>query len=143
MAGFVSGEGCFSSSIKKSPTSKLGETSWLRFIVTQHKRDQGLMNSFVNFFGGCGKINQDTRTVYYVVQKLSDLTDIIIPFFAQYSLQGVKVKDFEDFTRVAKLMESRAHLTKEGLEEIRKIKDGMNTLRKEICFRRYLDGIVV
>jgi hypothetical protein len=98
--------------------------------VTQHKRDQGLMNSFVNFFGGCGKINQDTRTVYYVVQKLSDLTDIIIPFFAQYSLQGVKVKDFEDFTRVAKLMESRAHLTKEGLEEIRKIKDGMNTLRK-------------
>jgi len=35
--------------------------------------------------------------VYYVVQKLSDLTNIIIPFFDKYPLQGVKVKDFEDF----------------------------------------------
>ena len=130
MAGFVSGEGCFSLSIKKSVSSKLGETAWLRFIVTQHKRDQGLINSFVNFFGDRGKINQDSRTVYYVVQRLSDLTENIIPFFDKYSLQGVKVKDFEDFKKVSKLMKSRAHLTKEGLEEIRKIKSGMNTLRQ-------------
>lgn len=98
--------------------------------MTQHKRDQGLINSFVNFFGDRGKINQDSRTVYYVVQRLSDLTENIIPFFDKYSLQGVKVKDFEDFKKVSKLMKSRAHLTKEGLEEIRKIKSGMNTLRQ-------------
>jgi hypothetical protein len=98
--------------------------------VTQHKRDQVLINRFVNFFGGCGKINQDSRAVYYVVQKLSDLNSTIIPFFDKHSLLGVKVKDFEDFKKVAKLMESRTHLTKEGLDEIRKIKSGMNTLRK-------------
>lgn len=32
------------------------------------------------------------------------------------TLQGVK--DFEDFKRVTKLMENKAHLTKEGLSQI-------------------------
>ena len=43
---------------------------------------------------------------------------------------GVKVKDFEDFKYVSVLMKNKNHLTKEGLEEIRKIKSRMNTLRK-------------
>jgi len=90
------------------------------------------MNSFVNFFGlSCGKINQDSRSqaAYYVVQKLSDLTEKIIPFFDKYPLLlGVKVKDFEDFKRVANLM--KLNLTKEGLEEIREIRLNMNSLRK-------------
>ncbi len=91
------------------------------------------MNSFVNFFG-CGKINQDSRSgaVYYVVQKLSDLTEKIIPFFDKYPLLGVKVKDFEDFKRVANLMKSNAHLTQPGLEEIREIRLNMNSLRKAV-----------
>ena len=59
-AGFSTGEACFSLSLKKSPSSKLGETAWLRFIITQHIRDKYLINSFVNFFG-CGKINQDSQ----------------------------------------------------------------------------------
>jgi LAGLIDADG endonuclease len=80
--------------------------------------------------GFAGKIILGSQAVYYVVQKLSDLTDIIIPFFDKYPLQGVKVKDFEDFKHAAKLMESNAHLTEEGLEEIRKIILGMNTFRK-------------
>lgn len=90
------------------------------------------MNSFVNYFG-CGKINQDSRSgaLYYVVQKLSDLTEKIIPFFEKHSLLGIKVKDFEDFKRVANLMKSNAHLTPSGLEEIRKIRLNMNSLRKE------------
>jgi hypothetical protein len=89
------------------------------------------MNSFVNFFG-CGKINQDSRSqaAYYVVQKLSDLTENIIPFFDKHPPVGVKVKDFEDFKQVAELMKSNAHLTKEGLEKIREIRLNMNSLRK-------------
>ena len=39
---------------------------------------------------------------------------------------GVKSKDFYDFKRAAELMKNGAHLTPEGLEEIRLIKMGMN-----------------
>lgn len=38
LAGFTSGDGCFSVSIIKSKAI-LGETSWIRFILTQHSRD--------------------------------------------------------------------------------------------------------
>jgi hypothetical protein len=87
------------------------------------------MKSLKTYFG-CGKINQGSKATYFVVQRLSDLIDIIIPFFDKHPIIGDKVLDYEDFKRAAELMNSKAHLTKEGLEQIRKIKSGMNTLRK-------------
>jgi len=45
-------------------------------------------------------------------------------------LQGTKALDFADFKRAAELIENKAHLTPEGLEEIRKIKMGMNSKRE-------------
>jgi hypothetical protein len=61
----------------------------------------------------------------FYVGKLSDLHQKIIPFFSRYPIIGVKAKDFEDLSKVALLMQSKAHLTKEGLEQIQKIKAGM------------------
>jgi hypothetical protein len=43
--------------------------------------------------------------------------------------RSVKIKDFEDFSEVVKLIESKAHLTEEGLEKINEIRSGMNSLR--------------
>ena len=43
---------------------------------------------------------------------------------------GKKILDFEEFCKVAELMQNKAHLTQSGLEEIRIIKAGMNTGRK-------------
>ena len=40
---------------------------------------------------------------------------------------GKKILDFEEFCKVAELMQNKAHLTQLGLEAIRKIKAGMNT----------------
>lgn len=50
----------------------------------------------------------------------------IIPFFQKYPILGVKSLDFEDWCRVAKLINNKVHLTKEGFKTIRKIKAGMN-----------------
>lgn len=128
IAGFTAGEGCFSVSVIKSK-AKLGKTSWIRFILTQHTRDLSLMKSLETYFG-CGKINQDSKATYFVVQRLCDLTNIIIPFFDKHPIVGAKVLDYEDLKRVAELMNSKAHLTREGLEQIQQIKSGMNTLRR-------------
>lgn len=128
IAGFTAGDGCFSVSVIKSK-AVLGETSWIRFILTQHSRDFKLMEALASYFG-CGKVNQDSKAAYLVVQRLSDIKDIIIPFFDRYTLVGEKTKDYADFKSVANLMVVKAHLTKEGLETIRNIKNGMNTKRK-------------
>jgi hypothetical protein len=44
----------------------------------------------------------------------------------------VKSKDFEDWVKAADIIRSKAHLTKEGLEQIRVIKDGMNRSRENV-----------
>jgi hypothetical protein len=64
--------------------------------------------------------------VNFVVSRFSDITEKIIPFFDKYPLVGVKRLDYLDFVKVAELMKEKAHLTAEGLEQIRVIKAGMN-----------------
>lgn len=67
--------------------------------------------------------------VDYVVTKLTDITDKVLPLFHKNPIQGVKYLDFLDFVSVVKLMNNKIHLTEEGLDQIRKIKAGMNRQR--------------
>jgi len=47
----------------------------------------------------------------------------------KYPIKGVKLKDYMDFKKAAALMQSKAHLTKEGFEEILSLKQYMNRKR--------------
>ena len=80
---------------------------------------------------GCGTIRKHSQYAdVLVVTKLSDLTNLIIPFFDKYKIFGVKYVDYQDFKKVAELMRNGEHLTFEGLEKIRLIKTKMNRGRK-------------
>ena len=118
--------------ITKSKLDKVGFVLSLKFIIAQDSRDQVLMNSLVNYFG-CGilKVSLKTSMLYFTVHKFADLRDKIIPFINKYPLQGSKTLNFVDFCKVAELMNNKAHLTSSGLEEIRKIRSGMNNGRIE------------
>lgn len=59
----------------------------------------------------------------------SDINNKIIPFFEKNKLLGVKLLDYLDWCKVAKLMNNGSHLTQEGLTKILDIKSGMNTGR--------------
>ena len=115
--------------IPKSSTHSLGQWVILVFVITQHQRDQQLLFCIVKNLG-CGKVYKKGEGLYYRVFKLSDITEKIIPFFKKYPILEVKALDFKDFCLVAEIMMDKKHLTKEGLEQIRKIKAGMNTGRK-------------
>lgn len=64
-----------------------------------------------------------------MVTGLGDILEKIIPFFENNPLIGAKLKDFHDFVKVAKMMQNKVHHTREGIEAIRTIKDGMNSKR--------------
>jgi len=90
------------------------------------------MRSLVNYFG-IGRYvpassNKDLGN--FEVIKLSDNMDKIIPFFVRYPILGMKSQDFKDFCQVVQLMSNGAHLTEDGLAEIREIKAGMNRGRE-------------
>jgi hypothetical protein len=131
IAGFTDAEGCFFIAHKKSQASKLGETVWLKFILTQHSRDENLLKNLIEIFG-CGRFVAKNTKEYgeFIVEKYSDIRDKIIPFFEKYPLYGIKKENYLDFKKVSELINNKSHLTLEGLEQIKQIKSGMNKYRK-------------
>ena len=130
MTGFTEGEGCFLINLQNSPRNKLKERVKLTFSLTQHLRDEALTRSLIKYFH-CGNVYKNRETFEYRVTKFSDIENKIIPFYKKYPILGVKLKDFEDFCKAAELMKNKAHVTKDGLEKIRKIKAVMNTGREK------------
>jgi LAGLIDADG endonuclease len=130
VSGFVSGEGNFDVGIKKKLKNKIGYEVYLRFRITQHKKDKNLMELIINYLGA-GRLEIQTKNpvVIIVISKISDINQKIIPFFNQFPICGIKTLDYLDWCKVAKLITNKSHLTNEGLEEIRKIKSGMNANR--------------
>jgi hypothetical protein len=53
----------------------------------------------------------------------------IIPFFEKHPLWSSKRANYLDFKKVASMISAKEHLTQEGLNEIRLVKDGMNQKR--------------
>lgn len=131
MGGFTAGEGCFSIRITKSSTAKTGYQVQLRFQITQHSIDKVFMSRLKNFWG-CGKVflRFSENKVDFQILKFKDLSDKVIPFFQSIPLQGVKSKDFTDFCKAVDIMKVKGHLTNEGLDQLRKLKAGMNRGRK-------------
>ncbi len=130
MAGFVSGEGCFLIQMAKYGKDKLDGVS-LSFKVSQHLRDELLLRSFISFFG-CGLFNYhgvNSKSGVFITRKFTDISDKIVPFFKNHEIRGIKRKDFEDWSKAVELIRAKAHLTEAGVEKIRGIKSGMNTLR--------------
>ena len=128
-AGFTDAEGCFFVTVRESGKSKLKEAVSLRFILTQHLRDEELIRSFITILG-CGRyIYRANQCGEFIVEKFADIYTKIIPLFEVYKLHGKKRYDFEDFRKVAILMKNKDHLTLSGLNEIKKIKSNMNRKR--------------
>ena len=97
MAGFVSGDGSFYLTIRKSQELIVGYRAEIGFQITQHSRDQVFMESFIPYFNS-GKLKKDSRNsvVYFTVSNFTHLIEIIIPFFQEHKILGVKLLDFED-----------------------------------------------
>ena len=128
LAGFAAGEGSFLCTIFKSKT-KLGEAVKLCFKLTQHSRDEQLMKSLVEYLG-CGNVYRYKEVVEFKITKFDDLNDKVIPFFQRIPLKGIKLLDYLYFVKIMELMKKKGHITASTLDQISKIKAGMNQRRE-------------
>ena len=130
ISGFVSAEGNFDVRMP-STNSKLGHRVQLRFRISQHSRDIRLMEKIVEYFGS-GKIYKynGKSAVSFSIVDFADITNIIIPFFNQSPIIGVKLYDYIDWCKIHNLIINRSHFTVEDIISIRDIKTGMNRGRK-------------
>lgn len=116
-------------SIYKSVKSKLGFAVQLVFKITQHSRDQELLEGIAKFFA-CGRVEKRrTKACDLTINSLDSLEKKVLPFLSKYPLFGSKFLDYEDFFKVVEIMRTKNHLTEEGLQKIKNIKANMNTKR--------------
>ena len=120
--GFVDGEGCFYILNSRRIACE--------FQVSQKAR--AVLDKMQEFFG-CGYVKpkyDKAGTYVYLVKKVSDLSNTIVPFFEDNPLV-VKHAQFARFARAVELQSKKLHLTKEGKEEIARLKLGSSeTIRQ-------------
>ena len=84
--------------IQANVAHTLGCQVLIEFQLTQHVRDEQLMNSLIKFFD-CGKIDKAKirpNVVNFIVTKFKYITQNIIPLFQKNPIKGVNAKDFAD-----------------------------------------------
>lgn len=142
LAGFTDGDGCFSVTIHRSKYRKIGWNINPLFQVYQHKTNPFVLNLLKDEFGVGYISNKGGNPLcsVYCVDRISDLIDVIIPFYREYKLIGKKYVDFCTFALIVEGIANKKHLNPQGFVELAKHAFSMNTKGKG---RKYtLDEII-
>lgn len=134
IAGFTSGDGSFVVNLNTRAARAQNnlKLASLEYTFHLHLKDADVLIGLIKYFNLNNKvvILKNINSVFIHVRKFEDLQKIVIPFFDNYPIRGLKFLDFLDFKKVAKLIKDKSHLTLEGYSEILKIKSNMNQNRK-------------
>nr|YP_010715988.1 hypothetical protein P2Y88_mgp03 [Paraisaria gracilioides]WDE74386.1 hypothetical protein [Paraisaria gracilioides] len=103
LAGFTSAEGSFMIRVLNSPNHKLNKKIQLEFNLSQHVRDEILMRAIANYFQA-GSVSINRNASIFRVVNFSELTEIILPIFINYPIQGIKYFDYLYFLRAAEII---------------------------------------
>jgi len=135
LAGFADGEGSFNVSFRKRYDYKIPWKISLCFNISQ--KDSVILSQFKKHLK-CGTIRERKHDGiwYYEVNNFNAIRTNVIPFFQRFGfLSAKKKRDFSKFQKIAKLIETKDHLTILGIEEILEIRKEMNDGGK----RKYSD----
>jgi hypothetical protein len=128
IVGLTEGEGCFLVSIRKDFRIEL------RFFITQAIGNKPLLEKVQDFFGA-GSVYQKSHSkgklpaYVFEVARRSEVYNVIIPFFQEHKLKGIKAKSFAAFEEIASIVKGRQDtrkITLEELEYITSLRSGMN-----------------
>jgi len=140
VSGFTSGEGSFHIVVNQKSKSKPG-VLFARMGLHLHVRDQDVFKGLASYFTLYNteisnittykKIGIRKRSASLQYSQISDLVNIIIPFFNKYPILGKKGLDFSDFQKVCDMIKTKKHQTSPSVfQQILKIKSGINLNRK-------------
>ena len=126
-SGLIDGEGSFSIVVDRNKTRKLGWRVQLKFQIGLHTKDLNLLYLLQQYLGDIGSIHlaRNRDIVNYSIDSNEDLNKLII-HLEKYQLLTQKAADFLLFKQAVKLVNNKAHLTVEGLNQIVNIKASMN-----------------
>ena len=133
IVGLTDGEGCFYVNIANSSLYHSGARVDLNFYIKMKEKDKKLLEKVKNSLQ-CGNVyfqkeqrQNHTQCYRYTVGSHRDIIGVVIPFFKKHPLQSAsKQKSFKAFCRIVKIVQTKKHLTKSGVKQIRILKACMN-----------------
>lgn len=133
VVGFVDGEGCFCVPISRHTTLRQRREVRPTFEIELREDDLPILQKIQRVLG-CGKIYHLTYHRYekwrphvkLTVTKMSEIQEILIPFFTKHPLQAKKRKSFVIFKRIVRMVARKEHLTPRGLDNILTLRNRMN-----------------
>jgi hypothetical protein len=98
------------------------------YKVELHSRELPLLYHIQDFFGGVGNVHvSSTRSLArYCVVGISDLVNNVSPHFTKFELVGSKQPNFIVWSKILTLVNSKSHLTPDGLNQIRELSLNLN-----------------
>ena len=128
IAGYVDGEGSFSVTVNRNPTSRFKLQLVPEFHVSQNG-DRREVLDLIQKRLDCGYIKRNGRkdqVMVFVVRRRQDLIMRVIPFFERNPLISSKQKEFETFVTVVRAMAAGEQLERLGLGQMLKLGLSMN-----------------
>ncbi len=136
-AGFVDGEGSFHLTFRRRQDYKL---PWKVSLCLNVSQKDKVILALLKRHLQCGELRYKSDDVWmYEVNNLNAIRSNVIPFFRRFGfLSAKKKRDFAIFQQMADLMASGAHLNREGIEALLKLRLTMNDGEK----RKYSDDMI-
>jgi hypothetical protein len=142
IVGFVDGEGCFSISVVRNASCRLGWQVQHEFSVTQASSSRVALELLQREFE-CGTVIENRRhdnhreaLLRFSVKRRTDLVSRVVPFFEEHPLRTAKRADFKRFAAVLHQMQHGRHLDEVGLQSIARETEQMNRRQRS----RYLES---
>ena len=148
VTGLTDAEGSFSITKHKDNRAKHKISIGLSFRISMLSNEIELLHKVKDFFG-CGNLLFDDKrgtlipAMTFGIRDINSINNVVIPHFLNYPLRGTKHLDFLTFKKAVDLINSKQHLTKEGIDEIIKMSYNMNTYREftvEYCPIHTIEG---
>lgn len=128
--GLTESEGSFSVFLHKDKRAKFKVNVSLRYKITMLENETKLLE-MVKYFFNCGVFaHKKNGIVSFTVRDFYSIKNVVIPHFLKYPLRGTKYLDFISFKEAFHVIESKEHLTIEGIKKIYLIGKEMNSYRK-------------
>ena len=131
LSGFIDAEGCFNVTLFKRKAMALGYQVKLRFMIDQKDSldNMNFMKDQLNLFLTHRKLKKGTIGTMHRIESNSFVkVPLIIEYINRFRLKTKKQDSFDKWVTVYELVQKKAHITEEGLSEIRKLSKEINII---------------
>ena len=131
LSGFIDAEGCFNVTLFKRKEMNLGYQVKLRFMIDQKDSLDTMLfiKSQLNLILTNRKLKNEIISTMYRVESNSFIKiPLIIKYLNIFKLKSKKQNSFNKWVTVFNMVNTKKHLTKEGLEQIKILSKQVNII---------------